>query len=342
LCRGCLCLKCGIAGLALVKVWIHKARLHDYEFAMRNLFLLCACATLQFAVPGPGYAQSFRVTLLGTGNPRPGIERFGPSTLVEVGNEKLLFDCGRGATQRIYQLKIPFSAVDALFLTHLHSDHTVGIPDLWLTGWIMGRGVALRVWGPAGTREMMSHLERAYKFDVHTRRDVDEKLPVEGAVIEAQEIKQGVVYESEGVKVTAFLVDHGLVQPAFGYRVDYAGHSVTLSGDTRFSENLIRFAQGTDLLIHEVIDPAAYQEIANTFTAAQRQKVIEHHITPEQAGVVFTRVKPKLAVFSHIVPSDAPDLIAHTRKTYSGPLDVGEDLTSIEIGQNIKVHRRDH
>jgi ribonuclease Z len=309
---------------------------------LRNFFLLCAYATLQVALPGAGYGQSFRVTLLGTGNPRPSMERFGPSTLVEVGNQKLLFDCGRGATQRMYQLKIPFNEVDALFLSHLHSDHTVGIPDLWLTGWIMGRGVPLRVWGPAGTREMMSHLERAYAFDVHTRRDVDEKLPAEGAVIEAQEIREGVVYEGGGIKVTAFLVDHGLVQPAFGYRVDYAGHSVTLSGDTRFSENLIRFAQGTDLLIHEVLDPEAYQEISNTFTAAQRQKVIEHHITPEQAGLVFTRVKPKLAVYSHVVPPDARDLIAHTRKTYSGPLEVGEDLTSIEIGRKIEVHRRDH
>jgi ribonuclease Z len=328
--------------LALVKVGVNKAQLHDYKLAMRHLLLLWAYAILPFALPGAGYAQNFRVTLLGTGNPRPGIERFGASTLVEVGNEKLLVDCGRGATQRIYQLKIPFNEVDALFLTHLHSDHTVGIPDLWLTGWIMGRGVPLRVWGPAGTGEMISHLKRAYAFDVHTRRDVDEKLPVEGAVIKSQEIREGVVYERGEVKVTAFLVDHGPVQPAFGYRVDYAGHSVTLSGDTRFSENLIRFAQGTDLLIHEVLDPEAYQEISNTFTAAQRQKVIAHHITPEQAGVVFTRVKPKLAVYSHIVPPDAPDLIAHTRKTYSGPLEVGEDLTSIEIGQKIEVHRRNH
>jgi ribonuclease Z len=309
---------------------------------MRKLLLLCVGATLPLLVGKIGYAQNLKVTLLGTGNPRPVIERFGASTLVEAGHQKLLFDCGRGATQRIYQLKIPFHDVNALFLTHLHSDHTVGIPDLWLTGWIMGRDVPLRVWGPAGTRKMISKLGRAYEFDVHTRRDVDEKLPPEGAVIEAKEIKEGVVYESEGVKVKAFLVDHGLVKPAFGYRVDYAGRSVTLSGDTHFSENLIRAAQGTDVLIHEVLDPEAYSEISNTFTRAQKQKVIEHHITPDQAGMVFARVKPKLAVYSHIVPPDAPDLIAHTRKTYSGPLEVGEDLMSIDVGQKVEVHRRDH
>jgi len=285
------------------------------------------------------YAQELKVTLLGTGNPRPVMSRFGPSILVEAGDEKLLFDCGRGATQRLYQLKIPFNDVSMLFLTHLHSDHTVGIPDLWLTGWAMGRNTSLRVWGPAGTKDLMSHLEQAYAFDVHIRRDVDEKLPGEGAVVVAKDIDEGVVYEHAGLKVTAFFVDHGVVKPAFGYRIDFAGHSVTLSGDTRPSENLIRFAQGTDVLIHEVVDPEAYKEISNQLTQEQRKKVIEHHTTPEQAGIVFTRVKPKLAVYSHIVPPDVPEVIPHTRKTYAGPLEVGEDLMSIEIGDKISVHR---
>jgi ribonuclease Z len=267
------------------------------------------------------------------------MERFGPSILVEAGNETLIFDCGRGATQRLYQLKVPYAEANALFLTHLHSDHTVGIPDLWLTGWIMGRDVPLRVWGPAGTKKMMKYLAEAYEYDVYVRRDVDEKLPGPGAVIVAKDIDQGVVYENAGVKVTAFTVDHGPVKPAFGYRVDFAGHSVVLSGDTRYSENLIRFSQGTDVLIHEVIDPEAYHEVNNTFTSEQRQKVITHHTLPEQAGTVFTKVKPKLAVYSHIVPPDVPDVVLHTRKTYSGPLEVGEDLMIIEIGEKIEVHR---
>jgi ribonuclease Z len=122
---------------------------------------------------GPASSQNLKVTLLGTGSPRPVMERFGPGILVEAGQEKLLFDCGRGATQRIYQLKVPFAEVTALFLTHLHSDHIVGIPDFYLTGWIFGRRTPLRVWGPAGTTEMMSHLEQAYQFDIHIRRDVD-------------------------------------------------------------------------------------------------------------------------------------------------------------------------
>ena len=290
------------------------------------------------ALATPSYAQDFKVTLLGTGNPRPVMSRFGPSILVEAGKEKLLFDCGRGATQRLYQLNIPFEEVTGLFLTHLHSDHTVGIPDLWLTGWVMGRDTPLSMWGPTGTKAMMEHLQEAYAFDIHIRRDVDTKLPGAGAMVVAKDIEEGVVYERSGVKVTAFLVDHGEIKPAFGYRVDYGGHSVTMSGDTRPSENLIKFAQGTDVLIHEVIDPAAFAETASTDTLEQRKKIIEHHTTPEQAGIIFARVKPKLAVYSHIVPPDVPEVIPHTRKTYAGPLEVGEDLMSIEIGDKIQVH----
>ena len=284
------------------------------------------------------HAQDIKVTLLGTGNPRPVMSRFGPSILVEAGKEKLVFDCGRGATQRLYQLKIPFSEITALFLTHLHSDHTVGIPDLWLTGWVMGRTTPLPVWGPEGTKAMMEHLQQAYAFDIHIRRDVDTKLPGAGAEIIAKDIEEGVVYNTAGVEVTAFLVDHGEIKPAFGYRVDYGGHSVTMSGDTRPSENLIKFAQGTDVLIHEVIDPEAFGDTVTTDSADQRKKIIEHHTTAEQAGIIFTRVKPRLAVYSHIVPPDVPDVIPHTRKTYAGPLELGEDLMSIEIGDKIAVH----
>ena len=287
----------------------------------------------------PLHAQDLKVTLLGTGNPRPVMSRFGPSILVEAGKEKLIFDCGRGATQRLWQLKIAFGEVTGLFLTHLHSDHTVGIPDLWLTGWVMGRSTPLPVWGPKGTESMMKHLQEAYAFDIHIRRDVDTKLPGAGAKVITKDIKEGLVYSNDGVKVTAFLVDHSEIKPAFGYRVDYGGHSVTMSGDTRPSDNLVKFAQGTDVLIHEVIDPEAFEKTASADSQLQRTKIIEHHTTPEQAGIIFTRVKPKLAVYSHIVPPDVPDVIPHTRKAYQGPLEVGEDLMSIEIGDKIQVQR---
>jgi len=252
------------------------------------------------------------------------MERFGPSILVEAGQEKLLFDCGRGALQRLYQVKV--EQIDGLFLTHLHSDHIVGIPDLWLTSWIMGRKIPLRVWGPAGTRGMMSHLQQAYSFDIHMRRDVDENLPPQGVEIQAKDIHQGVVYENGDLKVTAFDVDHGPVKPAFGYRIDYAGHSVVLSGDTRYSENLIRFAQGTDVLIHEVLDPEAYSKLVNSYTPEQRARVVAHHTTPDEAGKVFTKVAPKLAVYSHIVPPECPRLGSRHKKDLLRPTRSGRRL----------------
>lgn len=138
------------------------------------------------------------------------------------------------------------------------------------------------------------------------------------------------------MKITVFEVDHKPVKPAFGYRVDNGGRSVVLSGDTRVSENLIRYAQGVDVLIHEVVAPETFQRVG---APAERAKsVIAHHVTPEQAGEVFSRVKPRLAVYSHIVQPTATeqDLIPPTRKTYSGPLELGEDLMVIEVGTKLK------
>lgn len=137
-----------------------------------------------------GSAQSIKVTLLGTGHPFPTIDRFGPSTLIEAGQEKLLIDCGRGVSQRLWQLGIPLSAPTAVFLTHLHSDHIVGLPDLWLTGWLpplFGRRTApFRIWGPRGTKEMMSYLEQAYQWDIRVRTE-DEKLPPQGVAVIADD-----------------------------------------------------------------------------------------------------------------------------------------------------------
>lgn len=279
--------------------------------------------------------ENIKVTLLGTGTPSPVMKRFGPSTLVEAGGEKFLFDAGRGCTQRLLQLKIRF--VENLFLTHLHSDHVVGLPDLWLTGWVFGRLVPLRVWGPIGTKKMMSHLEEAFEFDLTIRTH----YPREGAAVLAEDFTEGLVYEKNGVKITAFGVNHGWVKPAFGCRIDFAGRSVVLSGDTSVSENLIRFAQGAEVLILNVVVPEAFRAHSTYHSTEQIEKIMSLHTTPEQAGEIFTRVKPKLAVYSHISPpsATAEDIIPPTRKTYSGPLEVGEDLMTIEVGETVQVRQ---
>jgi len=180
----------------------------------------------------------FVVTLLGTGTPIPSADRFGPSTLVEAGDQKLLIDAGRGATIRLAQLGVPLGHIDALLLTHYHSDHTSGIPDVWLTGWLEShfgtRRSPFRVVGPPGAKELMSNLERAYAADIKIRI-ADEKLPPAGIAVAVDEFDtDGPVYEKNGVRVIAFEVDHGdVIQPAYGYRIEYGGRAVVLSGDTR-------------------------------------------------------------------------------------------------------------
>ncbi|NOJ41009.1 MBL fold metallo-hydrolase [Bradyrhizobium australiense] len=292
-------------------------------------------------------ASDFKVTLLGTGTPIPVLDRFGPSTLIEAGDQKLLIDAGRGASIRLHQLGVPIGRLDALFLTHYHSDHTVGIPDLWLTGWLQSyfgtRTEPLRVMGPDGAKTLMTHLEQAYALDVSIRIE-DEKLPPRGAAIAVEEFSaDGVVYENNGVKVIAFEVDHGdTIKPAYGYRVEYNGRAVVISGDTRFNRNVIKHGTGADLLIHEVAiaRPAL---LAEPFI----QRIMAHHTMPDEAGRVFAQTRPKLAAYTHLVflasklipPATVDDLIRETRRTYHGPLVAGEDLMQFDICDVVTVRR---
>ena len=305
---------------------------------LQRLATVGLASILVIAAASAAAGQEITVTLLGTGSPRVSPERSGPSILVEAGNQTFVFDAGRGALQRMGQIGVPFSQVTSLFLTHLHSDHVVGIPDLWLSGWLLSRrAVPLPVYGPPGTTAMMEHLKQAFEFDIRLRIS-DDKAPPAGAEVRSRDITAGVVYESAGVRVTAFEVDHRPIELAFGYRIDYGGRSVVLSGDTRFSTNLIKFAEGCDLLIHEVADGSdAY--LAQTPSFGQ---VLAHHTRPEEVGRVFQSVKPKLAVYSHIVISGVTtqDVVTGTRRTYAGPLVVGDDLMTFVVGADVAVLRR--
>ena len=291
--------------------------------------------------------SDFRVTLLGTGVPIPSPERFGPCTLVEAGDQKFLIDAGRGAAIRLYQLKVPIGRIDVQLLTHYHSDHTSCLPDIWLTGWLESffgtRKSSYKVIGPTGAKRLMENLERAYADDIKIRL-TDEKLPPSGIATEVVEFdRDGYVYEKNGVKVIAFEVDHGdVIRPCYGYRIEYGGRVAVFSSDTRYNENVINYGTGADLLVHEVA--MARPELMKE---AYIQRIIGHHTTPYDCGRVFARTKPKLAAFTHVVllasntvpPPTLAELTADVRKTYDGPLEVGEDLMSFEIGETVTVKR---
>ena len=282
--------------------------------------------------------DEIRVTLLGTGSPNPVMNRFGPSVLIQAGGKNLLVDSGRGVTQRIVQSGLKLGDIHAVFLTHLHSDHINGIPDLWLTGWLEAnyaqRQGPFRLYGPKGSKNLMDQLAKAYEWDI-SARIADQNLNPNNIKSDVTEITQGVIFDQGGVKVTAFDVDHGeLLKPAFGYRIDFAGNSVVLSGDTKFNENLIQYATGTDLLIHQVA-AVRPELLANPIFKV----ILDHHTKPDEAGIVFSRVKPKLAVYYHftllgtpkIPPVTEKEVFEMTRKTYAGPLLIGEDRMAFKV-----------
>jgi ribonuclease Z len=308
-----------------------------------------------FAVPtgahsqvrhSPGTEPEMRVVLLGTqGGPTFSAERLGIATLVLAGSERLLFDAGRGVTTGMLRVDVSPADVTKVFITHLHSDHVISLPELLISAWAQGRQTPLEVWGPTGTQSMMQKFQQALAFDIHVRRDLDEKFPAEGVKVLATDIREGVVHEADGVKVTAFLVDHGPVQPAFGYRVDFRGHSVALSGDTRPSDNLVKYSSGVDLLIHELgpykgdaaLSGPLDERLPNSgLTRRQLMTIAAHHTDGVEVGKVLERARPKLAVFSHygVAPAETLPLI---RQNYAGRVEFGEDSMTIEVGSEVTV-----
>ncbi len=305
---------------------------------MATMRAVLAAAAL-FASVATAPAEPLKVTLLGTGTPTPRLSAFSASTLVEAGKQKLLFDLGRGSTMRLFQKRIPLGAIDAHFITHMHSDHVVGLPDMWLSGWIAtpwaSRKSPMVIFGPKGLVAMTENLTKAFAEDIRIRMD-DEHLKPEGVAFAAKDIEAGLVYEKDGVKVTAIDVNHGdKIKPSFGYVIEYDGKKVVLSGDTKYDERVANAAKGADLLIHEIciIQP----DLAKSFPSYR--EIEDHHTSPEEAGKIFTLAGAKLSVYSHIVFATQPpqpdvpdaDLIARTRTSYSGPLVVGRDLYSFTI-----------
>lgn len=309
--------------------------------ALPALLLATMVAQPVTAAPAAAAPDAITVTILGSGTPVPSRTQVGPAMLVEAGGERFLFDCGRGCTTRLAQVDPTLIArVDKLFLTHLHSDHVVGVPDLWLNGWTQGRASPLRVWGPAGVRPMMAGLRQAYAADIGYR--IADGVPATAAgLVDATRTlddRGGVVYEAGGVRIIAYRVSHGDV-PAYGYRVEHGGNSVMLSGDTSVALGLTQGTRGADVVLLEVASPAMAGYLRRTFAPGQADKVLGLHLTARQAAGVLAAARPSLGVYYHNVGGCAADrdLLAATRAAYSGRVVVARDLIRVRVGRSVAV-----
>lgn len=277
-----------------------------------------------------------RVTLLGTGSPVPSTERFGFSVLIQAGDSNYVIDAGRGAIVRLIQAGVEAGQVDGLFLTHYHSDHVISIDDLWMTGYVPafgGREGTFDVYGPEGVTNIVDNLRAAFQNDIDVRV-ADGEVDPETTGIEAHEFTEdGVIFDQDGLQVTMFDVQHdpaNVIRPAKGFRIDYHGKSVLVSGDTIPHENVASHGEGVDLMLHEV---AAFQD-RNVLP-----QVISHHTTPDEAGEIFAEAQPELAVYTHIVNGipgqvegiSEEEMIARTKENYDGDVMLGEDLMSFHI-----------
>jgi ribonuclease Z len=318
-------------------------------FELRLCFILLIASTFTTVFYPVAYAaeeDNIKLTFLGTGAPRPSLDRYGPSILVEAGKHTFLVDAGPGMRERLFQaggFEI-LTDVDQILITHLHFDHTISAPGLWLAGWLFGRKTPMTIYGPSGTEAMMNHFEAAYDWDIRYRHMVG--VHKQGSDLIAHDIKPGVFYEEDGLKITAFNVEHlpidtetgkslGLKGQTLGYRIDYRGRSVLFSGDTRSTpaSEIIPMGKGVDVLIHETQVPAT----GNTPEAKLANVSLSVHSTPAQVAYVFNQTKPRLGVYSHIIPPEisAEELLGLT--DYNGRMMVAHDLMTLTIGDEIII-----
>jgi len=287
-----------------------------------------------FVLYAPGNAEQksgAQLIVLGTGYPFPNSERAGPSCAVVFGGKVFVVDAGRGTVMRLAALGNPWGSIGAAFITHLHSDHIDGLPDLFHSTWEFGSGVPFELFGPVGIQKIASAILQFYESDIHIRRDLTEKLPPAGARINAHEVQQGIVYEKTGLKVTAFEVNHEPVKPAFGYRFDMGQQSIVITGDTGPSANLVRFAEGAEVLVSEAYVSSRIR------TDAERIKswsIYDYHLSAMQAGEIAEKAKVKILVLTHLIPANASEesFAGEAKKAFSGKIIVAHDLTHIDIG----------
>ena len=276
-----------------------------------------------------------KLILLGTGNPNPDPHHQGCSLIILVDDTPFVVDFGAGIVRQAAALTpeyggtIPLQihSLTTAFLTHLHSDHTVGYPDLILTPWVMGRATPLEVYGPQGTAEMTAHILRAYQEDIRYRVEGLERGNDQGWRVNVHEFDEGVFYETQTVRVEAFRVHHGTMPNVYGFRFTTPDTVIVLSGDTTPCENVIRFGRGADILVHEVYSQKGF----GLKSAAWQAYHASHHTSTTELAEIACQVRPRLLVLNHVLfwGATEAEILDEIAQGYDGMVTIGADLQVI-------------
>jgi len=275
-------------------------------------------------------ANSTQLVLLGTGTPFADPKKSGPSLAIVVNNTSYIVDCGPGVVRRAAEAKeLGFPSLEAaqlkkLFITHLHSDHTVGLADIIFTPAVLDRNAPISVYGPPGMKNMTQHILDAYKEDIQIRVNGLEKGDAIAYKVNVKEINEGVVYQDTNIQVTAFKVNHGNWKNAFGYVFKTHDKKIVISGDCTYSENLIKYAKDCDILVHEVYSDTGlkkrtkrWQNYHSTF-----------HTSTYQLADIANKVKPKLLILNHQLGfgMSFESILDEVKSKYDGKVLNGSDL----------------
>lgn len=301
---------------------------------MRLIFYLFL---ILFVLTANSYAQT-KVILLGTGTPNPDPDHSGSSIAIVVGTTPYLIDFGAGIVRQAAKMTPQYggnySALKAknlkhAFLTHLHSDHTVGFPDLLLTPWVLERDEPLEIYGPVGTKNLTDNVLKAYKADIDYRLNGLEPANDSGWRVNTHEFAEdGLIYHDSLIKVEAFYVEHGSWTNAFGFRFTTPDKIIVISGDTRPCENILKYSKGADILIHEVY---SYQKWLKRNDFWQKYHAANHTSTYE-LGELGTKAKPGKVILYHLLfwGASEEDLLKEISEKYGGEVIVGKDFMVIE------------
>ena len=280
------------------------------------------------------------LVLLGTGCPQCDPDRRGPASLVRHGDRQFLVDCGSGVTQRLVEAGSSGAAIDALLLTHLHSDHLVDFYQLVISSWHQGRDRPQRVLGPPGTRRFVAATMELWRAERELRIAHEKRPSTRALEIEVTEFGAGEIWNEGGVAVSAVEVDHRPVKAAFGFVFEAGGRRLALSGDTTRCPALIAAARGADALVHECFIHREMKPNPGR-TPEGLRNVAAYHTLSDVVGKVATEAGIGALILNHFVPTrfDRAALAAEVRRDWRGPLIIGEDLMRYDLDTRTLVHR---